>query len=125
MRILPILATGFLLMAGTAPRPGADVTVTTRLGKTFNVGPTKITPMQVVADKRCPKDAPCVDAGEPLRLRVLVETPTGSHQRVLIEGVPQTITGGELLMSEATPLPDPVEGVEPGTYRFVLRYSER
>lgn len=121
MRAAFLTVTSLLLAAGSAP-PGAVATVTTRLGKTFDVGSIKVTPLQVADDKRCPKDTRC--EAQPLRLRVLVETPVGSHQRVLVEGVPQTVTGGSLLLREATPLPDPVKGVAPEAYRFVLRYSE-
>lgn len=121
MRLAVVVLASLLLTAGSAP-PGAVSTVTTRLGKTFDVGSIKVTPLQVADDKRCPKDTACT--AEPLRLRVLVETPVGSHQRVLVEGVPQTIAGGSLLLREAVPLPDPVKGVAPEAYRFVLRYSE-
>lgn len=122
MRALALASMALLLMAGSAPPPGTVATVTTRLGKTFDVGSIKVTPLQVVEDKRCPRNVDC--AAEPLRLRVLVLTPVGSHQRVLVEGVPQTITGGKLLLREATPLPDPARAIAPDAYRFVLRYSQ-
>jgi len=109
MRIALALTAALLLTAGAAPPQGADAVVTARLGKTVDMGMIKVTPQQ------------WLETGGTPRLRVIVDSPQGSHSRELFPGKPEREAGGQLVLEEATPAKGNPADV--AAYRFTLRYS--
>lgn len=97
-------------------------TTRVRIGQNANLGLVRVTPLQVIEDSRCPAGVQCVQAGQ-VRLRAIVSTPTGQHQRTLTLGRPQSIGGGTLVLQEVAPRPVAEGRIAPRDYSFVLYYQ--
>jgi hypothetical protein len=93
-----------------------------RIGQSAALGTIRLVPIQLLEDSRCPAGAQCASPGQ-LRVRVTVQPPQGPHQRTLVLGHPELVSGGTLLLEEARP--QPVEGVRPvgSDYRFTFRFT--
>jgi len=74
-----------------------------------------------VEDSRCAEGTQCIWAGR-VRLRAEIEPPVGGHERTLVLGEEQQVTGGTLLLHEVAPRPRAGSAIEPAQYRFVIRY---
>jgi len=122
MTRLPVLLLPLLLGGCLSAMAPNQNTARVRLGDTAALGVIRVVPLQVVEDSRCPQGTQCVWAGR-LRLRASVEPPYQAHERTLILGEPQQVSGGTLLLEEATPYPRPDRPIPPGDYTFVLRYT--
>lgn len=92
------------------------------MGQSAALGTIRVVPLQLVEDSRCPADAQCASPGQ-LRLRVTVQPPQGPHQRTMILGRPELVSGGTLLLEEARPLPVSGERPDSPHYRFTFRFT--
>jgi hypothetical protein len=129
----PLLATATLLLAGcvTSPPVSAPVLVQegdglsrARIGETVAVGGPKVTPLSVLEDSRCPKNARCVWAGQ-VRVRVQAHLGSGTKVLELTQGQPVPLADGTLELVEVQP--DRLAGAEaraiaPAEYRFGFRF---
>jgi hypothetical protein len=122
--IKPTAAIGLPLLLGacvSSMAPNSNV-ARVGIGQTAALGTIRLVPLQLVEDSRCPAGTQCASPGQ-LRLRVTVQPPQGPHQRTLVLGRPELVSGGTLLLEEARPLP--AEGVRPvgSDYRFTFRFT--
>ena len=115
--LFPLLLGGCL--SAMAPNQS---TARVRIGQTAALGILRVVPLQVVEDSRCPAETQCVWAGR-LRLRASVEPPYAAHERTIVLGEAQQVSGGTLLLEEVTPYPRADRPIPPGDYTFVLRYT--
>ena len=107
MRTKPILIAALLLAscATAAPPPaisGCREGPCIAIGDAQQFGIMRVTPLEVLADSRCPIDAQCVWAGE---LRVNTRLDIG-YETITVElkaFEPFTINGGTLLLAEVAP----------------------
>ncbi|MDG2002394.1 MAG: hypothetical protein P8J20_03595 [Novosphingobium sp.] len=105
--MVPILPALLLLAAcaGATPppkTPGCYEGPCIALGESQQFGIMRVTPLEVLADSRCPIEAECVWAGE---LRVNTQLDIG-HETITVElkaYEPFTINGGTLLLAEVAP----------------------
>lgn len=101
--LLASLALGACVAATPPTRiPGCYQGPCTALGETQQFGIMRVTPLEVLADSRCPIEAECVWAGE---LRVNTQLDIG-HETITAElkaYEPFTINGGTLLLAEVAP----------------------
>lgn len=131
---LPPLAAASLLLAGCAAAPPsasaplpleeADGLSRARIGETVSVGGPKVTPLAVLEDSRCPRNARCVWAGQ-VRIRVRVHLGSGTVSRELTQGHPVPVADGTLELVEVQPERQDGTGTQamaPADYRFGLRF---
>lgn len=123
MKFVPMALLPLALIAGCAstPVPALHGVAHARLGETAYVDGPKVTPLQVIEDSRCPAKVDCVWAGR-LRISVRIDLGSGSQTRELTLGEPQHVADGSLEVVEATPYPVAGKTIEPGDYRFGLRF---
>jgi len=111
-----------LALAGCASTPTSATDGIARAGLNQRVyvdGPY-VTPLAVVEDSRCPAGVHCVSAG---RTKVMVRIDLGSRSefRELCSDTPLQVADGTLSLVEVTPAAAP--GIEPGAYRFGMRFA--
>lgn len=59
----PLALTAALLAGCVTTRSKQEGSTEARLGQTVNLGGPKVTPLAVLEDSRCPKEARCIWAG--------------------------------------------------------------
>jgi hypothetical protein len=107
--LAPIAFTATLASAAPPPR-----IVTTRIGETVHVHGIRVTPLSVVEDSRCPKNARCIWAG-----RVRLSVRMGGVTRELTLGQPVPIVGGTIQLAAVLPERTTRGGtIPPRAYRF-------
>ena len=126
MRMMPILPAALFLVACTAaapPRsiPGCYQGPCIAIGEAQQFGIMRVTPLEVLADSRCPIEAECVWAGE---LRVNTRLDIG-HETITVElkaYEPFTINGGTLLLAEVAPDASS-QWPTPGQQNYAFRFT--
>jgi hypothetical protein len=129
MRVKPILLAGLLLGACAGAKPPASIPgchegPCIAIGQSQQFGIMRVTPLEVLADSRCPIEAECVWAGE-LKVRTRLDI---GHETIWVDikaWEPFTINGGTLLLAEVAPdassqWPKP----EPQDYGFRFTFTE-
>ncbi|HOB14171.1 MAG TPA: hypothetical protein PKN09_08005 [Novosphingobium sp.] len=121
--LLPSLAI-CLALAGcvTAPPVNANGSSEVRLGQSVNLGGPKVTPIRVLEDSRCPIETDCFWAGR-VRLEVKVELGSGVSVQELASDKPLAIADGTLELLGTMPPRNAKHAIEPGDYRFALKFS--
>ena len=76
--MFPLALTAALLAGCVTTRTNQDDATEAKLGQTVNLGGPKVTPLAVLEDSRCPKEARCIWAG---RVRLSVRVATGAGMR--------------------------------------------
>lgn len=125
-----ILPATLLLLAACAAAAPPPAMATCRsapciaIGEAQQFGIMRVTPLEVLADSRCPVDAQCVWAGE-LKVRARLDI---GHETITVElsaGQPLAINGGALLLEEAVPLPSMQAPQQtPRDYRFHFTFAQ-
>lgn len=107
---------------GSSLPDGMSANDTVRLNETVRIAGTWITPVEVVEDSRCPKDAQCIQMGT-VRVRADV-TPRGSEQSepVLFElGVRMTVGQDQVTLIDVAPAPQSNSQI--GAEEYIFTFS--
>ncbi len=110
-----------------APCPSPDrtsATLTTYVGGSPTAMDVTVSPLEVVADSRCPQDVQCVWAGE-VTVRTVLSTPVSHGEHMMKLGEPQRFGDYDVTLTEVTP--NTTAGVEipESSYRFTYRIERR
>lgn len=119
--LLPLVAALSLSSCVTYHSAG-DGLVRAKLSETATLSGTRITPLKVLEDSRCPIGVQCIWAGQ-VRLSVMIDTNGGSETRELIDGHPVSAMGGTLELAEVMPAKRKDMTIYPEDYRFGLRFT--
>lgn len=113
-----------LLTAGcvTVPKVNEDGSTELRLGQRADLGGPTVTPLKVLEDSRCPKEARCVWAGR-VRLEVRIELGSGTAVRELASDKPLPVADGQLELLGTMPPKSTQREIAPGDYRFALKFN--
>ena len=114
--------TATLLTGCVTARPNQDRASEAKLGQTVNLGGPMVTPLAVLEDSRCPKEARCIWAGR-VRLSVRVATGAGSAVRELASDKPLQVADGQLLLASTMPPRSTQHALVPSDYRFTLKFN--
>ena len=118
-----LLALTATLLAGcVTARPNQDRATEAKLGQTVNLGGPMVTPLAVLEDSRCPKEARCIWAGR-VRLSVRVTTGAGSAVRELASDKPLQVADGQLVLQGTMPPRSTQHALVPSDYRFTLKFN--
>ena len=113
-----LLATVLLGPIAANAAPARDRAMA-HIGETVRVHDTRVTPLRVVEDSRCPQDVSCIWAGQ-VRLAARV----GSVTRELTLGQPVAVPGGQLVLAAVAPSRTAVgHRILPRAYRFGFEFT--
>lgn len=118
----PLALTAVLLAGCVTTRPNQDGSTEAKLGQTVNLGWSKVTPLAVLEDSRCPKEARCIWAGR-VRLIVRLTTGAGSSVRELASDKSLQVADGQLVLASTMPPRSTQHALVPSDYRFTLKFS--
>lgn len=104
--------------------PADTIPVEGSIDQAVSVFSTKLTPLEVVEDSRCPSDVQCIQAGT-VRLRVKLESAMGNSEQIMTLNTPITTEAEEITLMQV--LPNPVAGTAflPSDYRFTFWVKKR
>ena len=132
MRKLMAIAAALLVLPGSMVAVGAvqarsvtsdpSVPLRSGIGVTTTVNGLRVTPLEVLADFRCPEMALCVHPGA-FTLTVRIGDPVKGKVYRLERSHPLRIHGQYLTLVDVTPGRNPSETIAPEDYRFKFRYS--
>lgn len=93
-------------------------------GQTAYLGGSRIRPVKLLEDSRCPMNARCIWAGE-VRVLVAWVTADGERKVELTLGKPVPLADGSLSLTAVTPAKIAGEGngILPSDYRFSFRFA--
>ena len=120
--MFPLALTAALLAGCVTTRTNQDDATEAKLGQTVNLGGPKVTPLAVLEDSRCPKEARCIWAGR-VRLSVRVTTGAGSAVRELASDKQLQVADGQLLLASTMPPRSTQHALVPSDYRFTLKFN--
>ena len=118
----PLALTAVLLAGCVTTRPNQDGSTEAKLGQTVNLGWSKVTPLAVLEDSRCPKEARCIWAGR-VRLSVRLTTGAGSSVRELASDKSLQVADRQLVLASTMPPRSTQHALVPSDYRFKLKFS--
>ena len=117
------LALPVTLLAGcVTTRPNQDGSTEAKLGQTVNLDGPRVTPLAVLEDSRCSREARCIWAGR-VRLSVRVVTGAGSAVRELASHKPLQVADGQLVLASTMPPRSTQHALVPSDYRFTLKFN--
>ena len=104
--------------------PNGVIPVEASIDQTVSGFSTKITPLEVVEDSRCPADVQCIQAGT-VRLPVKLQSASGDSESIVTLNTPITTEAEEITLMQVTP--NPVAGTQflPSDYRFTFWVKKR
>lgn len=121
-RLLLLLAPLALAGCVTAPPSSDNGLVYARIGQTVTVGGSRVTPLALLEDSRCPQNVQCVWAGQ-VRITARVATGSASAVRELTSGKPITVADGTLTLADVAPAKASDAPITAADYRFGIRFD--
>jgi hypothetical protein len=118
--LLPIVLTAGCATAAQKPRAAGMVVA--RLGETVRVNGSKVTPLAVLEDSRCPESVTCIWAGQ-VRISARIDFGGNGDMRELTLGKPVKAAGGSLELAEVRPPRMTKAAIPTGDYRFAFRFG--
>lgn len=91
------------------------------IGETVTVDGPRVTPLEVLADSRCPQEVHCVWEGE-VRLSVRIDLGARSEVREITSRKPIHVADGALELVEVRPDRVVDKAIAPSAYRFAFRF---
>ena len=120
--LAPLAFAGCVTTQASVPSAGETASIYARIGETVVLGGSRVTPLVLIEDSRCPQGVQCVWAGR-VRISATISTPSAKFNRELTFGEPIGVADGTLMLAAVEPGKRKEVPIRSSDYRFGLRFK--